>query len=213
VLTPEEIVRLLENARVGCYRTLLTMAATTGISSLLNEPIPGQGVFWSSVKGKPYPVSLRVQSFEGMFSMHDKHYNLPAARTYAETLLSTFGAGADRSSPMARAPSAGAAVAPSQGDDTGSEAIDVMVSIESRAISVLQSHRETEKLRKDGVPWMAVQQVLKNALPEHLDDRDGFAYNLVPKALSSIFGPQSKGWESFKHPATGRTWVRVKGKD
>ena len=53
------------------------------LSSLLNEPIPGQGVFWSSVKGKPYPVSLRVQSFETLFSMHDKHYSLPAAKTYS----------------------------------------------------------------------------------------------------------------------------------
>jgi len=36
------------------------------LSSLLNEPIPGQGVFWSSVGGKPYPVSLRALSFEKM---------------------------------------------------------------------------------------------------------------------------------------------------
>jgi uncharacterized protein len=41
------------------------------LSSLLNEPIEGQGVFWSSVGGKPYPVSLRVRSFEQQFSMRD----------------------------------------------------------------------------------------------------------------------------------------------
>src|SRR5260370_23442833 len=30
------------------------------LSSLLNEPIPGQGVFWSGVSGMPFPISLRV---------------------------------------------------------------------------------------------------------------------------------------------------------
>jgi DNA helicase HerA-like ATPase len=36
------------------------------LSALLNEPIPGQGVFWSSVGGKPYPVSIRALLFEQM---------------------------------------------------------------------------------------------------------------------------------------------------
>lgn len=51
------------------------------LSSLLNEPIAGQGVFWSSVGGKPYPVSLRVLSFERMYRMRDPHYNQAAAAT------------------------------------------------------------------------------------------------------------------------------------
>ena len=60
------------------------------LSSLLNEPIPGQGVFWSSVGGKPYPVSLRALSFEKMYSMRDHDYNQPAGNTYAQTLRSIF---------------------------------------------------------------------------------------------------------------------------
>src|SRR6266487_2807642 len=48
------------------------------LSVLLNEPIPGQGVFWSSVGGKPYPVSIRVLSFEHMFSALDPFYNKQA---------------------------------------------------------------------------------------------------------------------------------------
>src|SRR5690606_29610119 len=48
------------------------------LSSLLNEPIPGQGVFWSSVGGKPYPVSVRVLSFENMYPVRDPEYNKPA---------------------------------------------------------------------------------------------------------------------------------------
>src|SRR5690606_18973634 len=60
------------------------------LSSLLNELIPGQGVFWSSVGGKPYPVSLRALSFEKMFSMRDHDYNQTAGHTYAQTLRNTF---------------------------------------------------------------------------------------------------------------------------
>src|SRR5579871_3281078 len=37
------------------------------LGALLNEPIPGQGVFWSSVGGKPYPVAFRALSFEGRY--------------------------------------------------------------------------------------------------------------------------------------------------
>lgn len=60
------------------------------LSSLLNEPIPGQGVFWSSVGGKPYPVNLRVLSFEKLFSMRDQNYDQPAGHTYAHALRDTF---------------------------------------------------------------------------------------------------------------------------
>src|SRR5207247_8936364 len=41
------------------------------LCSLLNEPIPGQGVYWSSVGGTPYPVSLRVLSFETLYRVRD----------------------------------------------------------------------------------------------------------------------------------------------
>src|SRR5437870_508506 len=56
------------------------------LSSLLNEPIPGQGVFWSSVGGKPYPIPLRVLSFEQAYQARDPKYNMPRAETFAEEL-------------------------------------------------------------------------------------------------------------------------------
>lgn len=55
---------------------------------LLNEPIPGHAVFWSSVGGKPYPVSLRVLSFEHAYTRLDPHYDRPAIPTFATTLHS-----------------------------------------------------------------------------------------------------------------------------
>ena len=34
------------------------------LSALLNEPIPGHGIFWSSSSNSPYPIPIRVLSFE-----------------------------------------------------------------------------------------------------------------------------------------------------
>src|SRR5439155_14104453 len=60
------------------------------LSALLNEPIAGQGVFWSSVGGKPYPVSLRALSFEKLYSPIDPKYNKAAASTFSSTLKDQF---------------------------------------------------------------------------------------------------------------------------
>jgi hypothetical protein len=56
------------------------------LSSLLNEPIPGQGVFWSSVGGKPYPVSIRALSFEDTYKACDPTYSRDAVATFATEL-------------------------------------------------------------------------------------------------------------------------------
>src|SRR5262249_6646894 len=60
------------------------------LATLLNEPIPGQGVFWSSVGGKPYPVPVRILSFETMIKRQEDSYRKPAIRTYAVELRERY---------------------------------------------------------------------------------------------------------------------------
>src|SRR5262249_54651383 len=60
------------------------------LSALLNEPIPGHGVFWSSAGGKTYPIPIRVLSFEQMVKPHDPKYKLPAAKPFALELRRRF---------------------------------------------------------------------------------------------------------------------------
>ncbi len=60
------------------------------LSTLLNEPIPGHGVFWSSAGGKSYPISLRVLSFEQAYLARDPDYNKPTGKTYALELKGKF---------------------------------------------------------------------------------------------------------------------------
>ena len=164
------------------------------LSSLLNEPIPGQGVFWSSVEGKPYPVSVRALLFEHMFSMLDQDYNQKAGNTYANVLRRTFGSDAQ----------VGAEGSISETDtsilgvEEESEAVDVMANIESSAINALREEKKImEKLESEnGIAWGAVKAFFQENLPEHLDDREQQAFHLVKKAMDQIFG--SHAWESFK---------------
>ena len=180
-------------------------------SSVLNEPIPGQGVFWSSVGGKPYPVSLRAESFERQFKMRDPNNQAPAANTFAKVLRSEVVAPI-RQQPTKLGASGGG------GDtlfpDAEDSAVDAKATMESRAIAAIRA--DTNLMRKlesaDGMPWFGVQKALMEALPEHIDDRQQLAYHLVPRALSEIFnGPQDQAWEGYNNPTTGKRWVRRKG--
>ncbi|GAB6066764.1 hypothetical protein JCM13664_00820 [Methylothermus subterraneus] len=175
------------------------------LSSLLNEPIPGQGVFWSSVEGKPYPVSFRALSFEQMFPMRDPHYNHPAGNTYAQVLHRIF---------FKMRQAAATAHIPDPGATSYEEAepVDVMANIEQQAIEALQKDDDLRRKleSQNGTPWYKVQQFLIDHLPEQLEDRRQFAYNLVPKAMNTLYGPQPEKWETFKNPDTGKTWIRAK---
>ena len=57
------------------------------LSSLLNEPLPGHSIFWSSVAGKSYPIPLRTLLFEETYETRDPNYDLEAAPTAAVALF------------------------------------------------------------------------------------------------------------------------------
>ncbi|MGR2738147.1 ATP-binding protein [Billgrantia sp. Q4P2] len=181
------------------------------LSSLLNEPIPGQGVFWSSVGGKPYPVSLRALSFEKMYSMRDHDYNQLAGHTYAQTLRNTFAGMRQIATTTSVSEDSGAgSLFPEEADTEEAEPVDVMANIEQRAIDALQADANLiariESI--DGAAWGSIKAFFLNQLPEHLDDRDTLAFRLVKKALVHFYGPQDQGWEQYRHPTRNTAYVR-----
>lgn len=182
------------------------------LSSLLNEPIPGQGVFWSSVVGKPYPVSLRALSFEKMFSMRDHAYNQPAGNTYAQTLRSTFSV-MRQISTKTRTPEAEGAdtVFPLETEVDGAEPVDVVANIELQAIEALKANSEIRmKIESDeGMPWFGVQIFLMDTVLVHVEDRKQLAYNMLPKVLDAIYWAHGRSWMTFKNPSTQRTWIKA----
>ncbi|MBN1857803.1 DUF87 domain-containing protein [Candidatus Bipolaricaulota bacterium] len=184
------------------------------LSSLLNEPIPGHGVFWSSVGGKSYPVSIRVLSFEGLFQARDPQYNMPAAKTTAERLRSQFTAALDSARRSTR-PEGAAEGAPTDDQESEpDEGQDALGTYEEAAIESFKSDEDfLSKLRTNGMPWRGVQERLKEVLPDVLSDRHQIAYGLVPKAMVAVFGEQHSGWKTEKRPAKSgsgfTTWIVV----
>jgi hypothetical protein len=180
------------------------------LSSLLNEPIPGQGVFWSSVGGKPYPVPLRVMLFEDQHKPIDAKYDKPAIETYASKLRDRFDA--ERRKAIADAsklvPAAGTE-APIPEDGESEETPDLLRAQKLAAIDALSRNEEFAKqIKKGGIPWGVVGGMLEKALPETMVDRTKLAFSIVPEALDTIFGgPQDKKWKTEKRGAKNTTFV------
>ena len=61
----------------------------------------------------------------------------------------------------------------------------------------------------DGAAWGSIKAFFLEHLPEHLDDRDDFAYRLVKKAMDQLFGAQGERWETFKNPSKV-TYIRAR---
>ncbi|HHY35858.1 MAG TPA: ATP-binding protein [Firmicutes bacterium] len=220
------VFHLLSSADLQNVRRANAHFSEDLLSSLLNEPIPGQGVFWSSVSGKPYPVPIRVLSFEQKCSPADPHYEKAAIDTYASRLRERFrkqlmeaetalgaglgtGAQVDGSQSVASYP-----VHPGQTfisrDSTDQEPVDAIEVYKRRAFGrVKQDADFMRKLRTTGVAWGSLKVKIKNALPPTLDDVDQFAYNLVREFLNDELGPEGEGWESFKNERN-TTYVRAK---
>lgn len=209
------IFHLLSAADLGSLKKANAHFSDDLLSSLLNEPIQGQGIFWSSVGGKPYPVSLRVLSFEKMYQMSDPAYNKPAANTFAQQLRGTFAgvtqpAGTAQPELIARIPEA-----PPQVTEESAEAepVDVIGQIEAQAIDALR--RDNKLMSKiesaDGAAWGSIKAFFVEQLPPHLDDRDTIAYHLVRKAMTEILGQQDVAWETYKRPPKGTTYIRKIG--
>jgi len=179
------------------------------LSSLLNEPIPGQGVFWSSVGGKPYPISLRAFSFEQLYNMKDPEYNNLAGNTYARQLHTTFNIAnkaeldLEDNEPL---------LVNSNANDVV-ESHDVMGNIETRIIDEIKKDiKLTSKMKStDGVAWGTIKAFILGHLPDHIDDRDNLAYNMVPKIVNNILGLQNHGWETFRNASKNNTvYIRKK---
>ncbi|MBO0795110.1 MAG: ATP-binding protein [Ktedonobacteraceae bacterium] len=68
-------LRTLQHANSHYSRDLLAL--------LLNEFIPGHAVMWSAVSSKPYPISLRILSFEHKYTPLDATYEKEGVETFA----------------------------------------------------------------------------------------------------------------------------------
>jgi DNA helicase HerA-like ATPase len=180
------------------------------LSALLNEPIPGQGVFWSSVAGKPYPLALRVLLFEDMYPRRDANYTGRAVETYATRLRARFAARPKMLPAAVAADGAGkVAVVELEPASAGEQGQDALRTYQSAAIEALRGNDNFHRsIERGGIPYGVVVGILKESFPEDFDNRDDLAYSLVPQALDVVLGGKQRvAWDTEYRPnkAGGRT--------
>ena len=178
------------------------------LSALLNEPIPGHGVFWSSSSGKPYPVALRVLSFERMYGLQDPKNERAAIVTYASQLKERFAL-------EGYEPGAKVAVAATAENGTAPAPVDPFVYYRTLAVKAVRDHAKLQGYLKDerGAAWGFITATIKAALPADVDDVGQLAYNLVRPTLEELFGEQDVYWEAYQREARNgkmTTYVRRK---
>jgi uncharacterized protein len=201
------IFHLLSTADLGSLQRANAHFSNDILSTILNEPIPGQGVFWSSVGGKPYPVPLRVLSFEKMYQVRDPDYEQAAVVTYAgqlrERLDASLTAVVDKAKTgplVARAVERVERIAAETEESEPAEEVDVLTRMEQLAAEAVQKNTRMMDWMENGygVSWWRLQKFLMELLPETIDDRKDFAYNLIPRVLDQVFGKQGEKWHTYR---------------
>lgn len=166
------------------------------LSSLLNEPIPGQGIFWSSVAGKAYPIPLRALSFENLYRAEDPTYKKSAIKTYATELKNLqkeiINAPIQNVPPAKREQE----LFPESDEEEG-RGIDFRDTLLDTAIEVVKNNKVV--IETNGIAWGALSAKISEKMPATVDDAKQEAYRLVPPALSAVFGAQDIGWHSYRN--------------
>lgn len=215
------IFHLLSAADLRAVKSANAHYSDDLLSSLLNEPIPGHGVHWSSVSGRPFPVSFRAMLFEGQYSTADPTYSNGPIDTFASRLRQQLSAEvtAVASPQPAQAASHGEDVNSDVYSETEAQTVEgAPVDFRSEAIRTakerLQSDPEfNDQLNRDiGIPWFVVQKKLEEFLPESMSDRNDLALQLVTEALTEIVGQENVAWKrekraTKKDPTKNLVWI------
>ena len=190
------------------------------LSSVLNEPIPGHCVFWSSVGGKSYPLSIRVLSFEERYEVLDPQYEKAGVTCAASPLRERF-ANALASASRPKKPITGEiedrgieGKKSYPDEEAADEKQDALAAYEDAAIEAFSEKFDfQERISNFGVPYRAVLEVLKEELPDLLTDKDRVAYQLVPRAMTAVYGEQGVGWVTERREAKSSsghtTWIII----
>lgn len=174
------------------------------LSTLLNEPIVGNGIFWSSAGGKSYPIPIRVMSFEELYRVRDPSYNLPAANTFVRELRTKFRkAIRDVKETVVTYPDSAPTVIRSEDmtEEENTETIDLMETYIKNAIEAFKSDEIIiGEIKSKGKPWYGVQVRISQLLPEVIEEKERLqiAYNIVRKTLDATFG--NENWHTEKRP-------------
>ncbi|MCG3206910.1 MAG: hypothetical protein FOGNACKC_00509 [Anaerolineae bacterium] len=192
------IFHLLSAADLNSIRNANAHFSKDILSALLNEPIPGQGVFWSSSSGKPFPVAVRILSFEQMYEVRDPNYNMPAADTFAHQLKEEFEATLGMEAKTSKANKE------VDNETIEDESIDQLKRLQEIAIKAVQNALDNDSninqwvYSDEGIAFGKLSEIIDKALPKNLQDRWKMAMSLVPEVYDTLFGPRGQKWETYR---------------
>lgn len=173
------------------------------LSSLLNEPIIGQGVFWSSVDTgdglRPYPIPIRVSSFEHVVKIRDRSKETDCVDNYVTRLKGKMredGLIADKTKEVM---------------DVESELMVSEISMEdmllNRVVQAIEKNQDLVANINTRIPWGVMIQIIKEELPVDLFDRDSQACRLVQPVTSHFLGERNKDWWTTRKGPTNTLFI------
>src|SRR5262249_29116751 len=110
------------------------------LSALLNEPIEGNGIHWSSAGGRGYPIPVRILSFEKLYATRDPDSKLGPAKTFGKKMIEEFSAATGVSTDLGGEPVPRAESVPLDGVQRApSEPVDLLEKYIRDAISALRA--------------------------------------------------------------------------
>jgi uncharacterized protein len=171
------------------------------LSSLLNEPIPGQGVFWSSVSDTIFPRPVRILSFGLLYRPLDRDRSAGVIETYASHLRATMEVC------QGRANDSSTTIREEFATDERSEPADPLRRYQADSIAALANNQEFMRELEAGIPWGKIVGLLSDALPKVMHNRADVAYHLVKPALEQIIGPQDEKWKTERRGPRNTTFV------
>ncbi len=180
------------------------------LSSLLNEPIPGHGVYWSSAGGKSYPIPFRARSFERMVKVADPDGTRPRQPTPVDALRERF---ATAVNPEAAAPAmpVGGGAAEAE-EPAGEMPLDALATYKREAL-IRFAERGGDLVReahREGVLWVKVHERLTDLLPHVIEarERNRIAFSLMPELLEGpLFSGCRKEYRPRKKDGKSLCWI------
>jgi uncharacterized protein len=170
------------------------------LSSLLNEPIPGHGVFWSSSGATPYPIPLRALLFEAAYQPLDPQYDSDGIDCFAADLRKELTGALD-----AAVQAAGGRPVTVAGTQDASETYKL-----AAVRHLAQDSDFQDSVRGRGIAWGVVQGKLADQLAGVASDpfRWVFENDVVRTALNDILGIGN--WDTDARVGKDgrrRTWI------
>ena len=175
------------------------------LAALLNEPLVGHGVFWSSAPGtdehaKPYPLSVRVLDFNQAHLLLDQNYEKGPLDIYAARLRQRFS--------TALSEAAGSLSSGTSGSGSA-DPVDAEAVYRAAAIERLRDDRHFRLELQSGTWLWRVAQKLRDYGPGEDIVGEGFAWGLsiVEPALNEIYGKEAWRKQTRDYHGRARVWV------